>query len=66
MGKKAGETTMAKREMGALIHVKASALHSKNNKSELNCRYGVHHSSETINRTVLCAIWIRSERNVKR
>ena len=60
------DPSQAKRKEGALIHVKASGLHSKNSKSELNCSYGVHHSSKTINRTVLCAIWIRSERNVKR
>ena len=40
MGKKAAETTMAKRKMGTLIHVRATALHSKGNKSHLARLHG--------------------------
>ena len=43
MRKKAAETTQAKRKMGTLIHVKATALHYKGNKSHL-ARYHITHT----------------------
>ena len=54
MGKQ-GDTTKAKRQEGALIHVRAPALYSKNNKSVLNCIHGTKHASKKINGKVVCA-----------
>ena len=55
-----------KRKPGALINVRVSALHSKGNKSELNRRYGVNHSSKKANGKVLRAIMIRSSGGINR
>ena len=55
-----------KRKPGALINVRVSALHSKGNKSELNRRYGVNHSSKRANGKVLRAIMIKSSAGINR
>ena len=62
MGKKACETTMAKRKMGTLIHVKATALHSKGNKSHLARLHGPKFKNKKINGKVVGLDYIKSDK----
>ena len=64
MGKKAAETTMAKRKMGTLIHVKATALHSKGNKSHLARLHGPKFKDKKINGKVVGVEFIKSDKGI--